>query len=176
MTPRTQALVIGAGFGRSLALRFAREGYPTTLLARSGDHLDALAAEVRAFRTPVVTATTDAAEPLRLADTVRRLSEGLPNLEAQKGSVLFTGGGLALHPNADAGVLLVGKAAIRAAALVLAADLAARGLSVHTITIAGLIGPCTAFDPDRIADSFWELYTDPTAEPELIYTGEKRAQ
>jgi NAD(P)-dependent dehydrogenase (short-subunit alcohol dehydrogenase family) len=76
-----------------------------------------------------------------LADTVRRLSEALPDLEAQKGSVLFTGGGLALHPNADAGVLSVGKAAIRAAALVLAADLAPRGVSVHTITIAGLIRP-----------------------------------
>jgi hypothetical protein len=28
------------------SLRFAREGYPITLLARSGDHLDALATEV----------------------------------------------------------------------------------------------------------------------------------
>jgi short-subunit dehydrogenase len=213
----TQTVVIGAGggLGRSLALRFAREGHSVALLARAVNSLDALAAEVRALGVPVAIATTDAAEPLRLADTIRTLSEqlpigvliynafqsggqllstdletlrrasdvnlhapilavraALPDLQAHGGSVLFTGGGLALYPDPDVGVLSIGKAAIRAAALVLSADLAPRGVQVRTVTIAGVIRTGTKFDPDRIADAFWALHTHPGTEPELIYAGE----
>ena len=60
---------------------------------------------------------------------------------------------------------------IRAAALVLAADLAAHLVKVHTVTIAGNMERGSAFDPDRIADAFWDLHVDPGAGPELIYTG-----
>ncbi len=93
----------------------------------------------------------------------------LPDLEATNGSVLFTGGGLALHPNPEAGVLSLGKAALRSAALILAAELAPRGIKVRTLTVAGAIAPGTAFDPDRIAGRLISLIDEDTAE--AIYNG-----
>lgn len=76
-------------------------------------------------------------------------------LRAAGGSVLLTGGGVALQPMGSLGVLSAGKAAIRAAAYALAAELEPEGVKVRTVTVAGRIQPGTRLDPDRVAEVFW---------------------
>lgn len=82
---------------------------------------------------------------------------------AGRGTLLFTGGGLALKPSLGTAVpsLATGKAALRAFAHALAGELAPMGVRVATVTVAGTIAPGTAFDPDRIAESFFEVYAEP---------------
>jgi short-subunit dehydrogenase len=73
------------------------------------------------------------------------------------GTIIFTGGGWADYPMAMFSTLSVGKAALRSAATVLGEDLADDGVRVATITIAGQIALGTAFDPDRIAETYWSV-------------------
>lgn len=82
---------------------------------------------------------------------------------AGRGSMLFTGGGLALKPEFGAGVasLTAGKCALRGLVYALAGELAPSGIHVATVTIAGTVAPGTAFDPDRIAERFWALHAEP---------------
>lgn len=75
------------------------------------------------------------------------------------GAILMTGGGLALHPSADAPSLSIGKGAIRALALMLADELAPRGIRVGTVTIAGVVGS-PGLPADRIASAFLALAGD----------------
>lgn len=72
------------------------------------------------------------------------------------GAILMTGGGLALHPSADAPSLSIGKGAIRALALMLADELAPRGIRVGTVTIAGVVGS-PGLSAERVAVAFLEL-------------------
>ncbi|GAC1322809.1 MAG: SDR family NAD(P)-dependent oxidoreductase [Thermoleophilaceae bacterium] len=96
----------------------------------------------------------------------------LPALRsAGGGSLLMTGGGLALNPSAGFASLSVGKAALRALALVLHQELAPEGIRVTTLTINGYIKPGGHFAPDLIAERFWQLHTTPAGElpGEVIY-------
>jgi NAD(P)-dependent dehydrogenase (short-subunit alcohol dehydrogenase family) len=100
----------------------------------------------------------------------------LPDMrKAGRGTILFTGGGLALDPTGwlPAASLAVGKAGLRSLALTLHAELAPIGIHAATVTIAGQIQPGTAFDPDRIAESFWALHADPSGEfrSEIVFNG-----
>ena len=91
------------------------------------------------------------------------------------GTLLFTGGGLALKPSMGTAVpsLAAGKAALRAFVHALAGELAPLGVRVATVTVAGAIEPGTAFDPERIADRFWQVYsaTADDAAVEVKFTG-----
>jgi short-subunit dehydrogenase len=86
-------------------------------------------------------------------------------VSAGGGTVLFTGGGLALAPQAGLGVasLVAGKSALRGLALVLHEELKPQGIHVGLVTIAGMVAPGTAFDPDRIAEAYWDLLSEPRA-------------
>jgi len=89
---------------------------------------------------------------------------------AGKGTILFTGGGLALYPAAQYAALGIGKAAIRHLAFDLAQELEPEGIRVATITVAGSVQPGSHFDPDTIAESFWQLHgQEPPAEQEIVY-------
>ncbi len=79
------------------------------------------------------------------------------------GSILFTGGGLALHPERGAGIasLAAGKAALRALTYALAGELADVGIHVATVTIDGMVVPGTALDPALIAEHYWSLHAEP---------------
>jgi len=70
-------------------------------------------------------------------------------LAAGRGTILFTGGGLALDPTGwlPAASLAIGKAGLRSLAFTLHAELAPRGVHAGTVTVAGMIRPGTAFDP-----------------------------
>jgi NAD(P)-dependent dehydrogenase (short-subunit alcohol dehydrogenase family) len=104
------------------------------------------------------------------------VQEVVPAMRAAGGgTLLFTGGGLALQPSMGTPVpsLTAGKAALRAFVHALAGELAPMGLRVATVTVAGTIAPGTAFDPDRIAETFWEVYARPgdVAAIEVKFTG-----
>ena len=89
----------------------------------------------------------------------------LPGMrERGMGTLLFTGGGFALEPAPDYATMGIGKAALRNLAFSLFADLKGTGVHAATVTIAGFVQAGTALDPDRIADTFWDLHRQPSAE------------
>jgi NADP-dependent 3-hydroxy acid dehydrogenase YdfG len=95
------------------------------------------------------------------AGALAALQAVVPDMEAKGGgSVLFTGGGLALNPEYGGDVLSLtaGKAALRAMVLALAPKLAERGIHAATVTVAGTVAPGTPFDPDIIAATFLALH------------------
>src|SRR5207342_2024365 len=67
------------------------------------------------------------------------------------------GGGFADHPIPALATVSLGKAALRSAATMLGADLEPDGIRVATLTIAGTIVAGTSFDPERIAERYWEV-------------------
>ena len=83
---------------------------------------------------------------------------------AGRGTVLVTGGGLALSPSAAYAGLAVQKAGVRSLALSLAQEVAPDGVHVATVTVSGIIQPGGYYDPDRIAEVYWELHTEPREE------------
>lgn len=78
-----------------------------------------------------------------------------PLLDDSGGTVLLTGGGLALQPSAQLASLSIGKAALRAYAQVLHEEQAPRGVHVSTVTIAGALqAGDDRFDPHQVAETF----------------------
>src|SRR5579864_3368227 len=92
---------------------------------------------------------------------------------AGTGTLLFTSGGFADHPVPAVASLSIGKAALRAAATLIAAGVRDDGIHAATITIAGQVVRGTAFDPDRIAELFWTAHSDPVDawQTEYRFTG-----
>jgi short-subunit dehydrogenase len=89
------------------------------------------------------------------------------------GTIVVTGGGFADHPIPALATVSLGKAALRAAATMLGADLGPDGIRVATLTIVGQIVAGTAFDPERIAERYWEVVqTDGPWQAEFRFTGE----
>lgn len=95
----------------------------------------------------------------------------LPLLKDGRGTLLYTGGGLAVSPNPDLTSLSVGKAALRAYVHALHDDRKDAGIHASTVTIDGVIGgENPALAPDALARDYVELHRQ-TAEqwrPELV--------
>ena len=92
---------------------------------------------------------------------------------ADLGTILFTGGGFADHPVPALATVSLGKAALRAAVTMLQADLEPDGIRVASLTIAGQIVAGTPFDPERIAERYWEIvHSDGPWQAEFRFTGE----
>ena len=136
--------------------------------------IDALVYNAAAFGGPLL-ATPD--QEVRLATEVNLYSllsaakAALPRMSAGRSAILITGGGFALYPSSDYGVLSVGKAMIRSAALLLAQELKPEGIRVATITIGGTVAPATPFAPDLIAKKYLEAFENRDGEVETIFTG-----
>lgn len=206
------AVVIGAGpgIGRSVAVRFAKEGLPVAVMARDKDKLAAVAAAVGALAVPADVADEDslrgaldtAAAELGPPDvvvynaaviqadapgelSVRRHLEAwsvnvvgaltaaahmLPGMaERGHGTFLVTGG--MPEPSPRYVSLSLGKAGVRSLVTMLDMAYRPRGVHVATVTVAGVVAPGTAFDPDDIAERYWRLHTQPRAawEREHVY-------
>jgi short-subunit dehydrogenase len=130
-------------------------GAPDELLSASAAHLQA------AYTVDVVGAIVVA----QVAAPAMRA--------AGVGTMIVTGGGFADHPIPALATVSLGKAALRSAATMLGADLEPDGIRVATLTIAGQIVAGTAFDPERIAERYWEVVrTDGSWQAEFRYTGE----
>jgi short-subunit dehydrogenase len=108
---------------------------------------------------------------VNVAGALVAVQQVLPVMQAnRRGTILFTGGGLALYPSADAASLAVGKAGIRSLAFTLAQELKDTGIRVGTVTICGTVQPGTHFDPDTIAQSYLALHkASDSTETEVIY-------
>ncbi|WP_201003225.1 SDR family NAD(P)-dependent oxidoreductase [Paenibacillus glycanilyticus] len=79
-------------------------------------------------------------------------------VKRKDGAILITGGGLALYPNADYSSLSIGKAGVRSLAYSLAQELKPHNVYVGTVTIGGYVSKGTFYDPDDIAERYWQLY------------------
>lgn len=73
------------------------------------------------------------------------------------GSILFTGGGLALEPYPEWASLALGKSALRSLSFSLHKELAPHGVLVSVIAVCGIVAANTPFDPDAIAAEYWRL-------------------
>jgi short-subunit dehydrogenase len=88
------------------------------------------------------------------------------------GTLIVTGGGFADHPIPALATVSLGKAALRSAATMLGTDLEPDGIRVATVTIAGQIVAGTSFDPERIAERYWEIVqSDGPWQAEYRFTG-----
>lgn len=100
---------------------------------------------------------------VKVAGALAAVQAVLPGMRpAGRGSILLTGGGLALDPTGwlPAASLAVGKARLRTLAPTLHKELASTRIQVGTVPVAGQIQPGTPFDPERIAEAFWDLHWD----------------
>jgi NAD(P)-dependent dehydrogenase (short-subunit alcohol dehydrogenase family) len=98
--------------------------------------------------------------------------EVIPLMKAAgRGTILFTGGGLALNPSAGFASLSMGKAAIRSLAFSFAEELEPAGIHVATVTICGFVQLATRFDPDLIGGEFLKLHRQsrPDWQREIVY-------
>lgn len=91
---------------------------------------------------------------------VIRATAGL--FEGRAGTILVTGGGLALAPHADWASLGLGKAALRNVVQGLVPALAERNIRIAMATVAALVAPASA-EAAGVADTLWTLATDPDA-------------
>jgi len=77
-----------------------------------------------------------------------------------KGTILLTGGALAMYPSADYLTVSIGKAGIRAMTEALFPQLAKRGIHIATVTVAKSVSPGSS-DAKQVADEFWNLHNQP---------------
>jgi len=92
--------------------------------------------------------------------------------DAGGGTILITGG--MPEPLPEVTSLSLGKAGVRALTTLLAREYEPWGIHVATVTVGGAVAPGGPFGPDRIAEHYWRLYTQPRAawEHEVLVTGE----
>ncbi|MFG1685098.1 SDR family NAD(P)-dependent oxidoreductase [Nonomuraea sp. NPDC049269] len=201
------AVIIGAGpgIGQAVARRFAREGLPIALIARSDQTLRAAAEAVAPSGVPVVTLEADSTDQAGLnaaldaavrehgvpdvvvynaaiiqADAPGELSVrghmeawavnvvGALNAAAHvapamaargHGTILITGG--MPEPKPQYVSLSLGKAGVRTLVTLLDQEYGPAGVHVASVTVAGPVAPGTDFDPDDIAEHYWQLHTQP---------------
>jgi short-subunit dehydrogenase len=80
--------------------------------------------------------------------------------EKKNGTIIFTGGGLAMYPHPAYTPLSLDKAALRAMTFLLHDDLKPKGIFVGTVTIAGAIASDTSLAPELIAEKYWDMYNN----------------
>ncbi|MEL7237210.1 MAG: SDR family NAD(P)-dependent oxidoreductase, partial [Chloroflexota bacterium] len=92
--------------------------------------------------------------------------------ETGSGTILLTGGGLALYPAAQFSSLSIGKAGIRSLAKSLHDELKPSNIHVATVTVGGFVKAGTYFDPDKIAEAYIALHQQPAGawDWETVYT------
>ena len=79
------------------------------------------------------------------------------------GVLMFTVNSLARTPEATAAALSIGKGAQLNLALSLERELEGTPIRVGVVTVRGPIKAGTAYDPDRLAEVYWELATQDPA-------------
>lgn len=100
------------------------------------------------------------------------IQETVPAMKtAGQGTILITGGGLALSPAAPMASLSIGKAAQRNLAASLAQELEPAGIHVATVTVCGFVKAGTHFAAERIAEVYWRLHQQAVGgfEREVVY-------
>ncbi len=92
--------------------------------------------------------------------------------EAGGGTIVITGG--MPDPDPASTSLSLGKAGVRALTRLLDREYGPAGVHVATVTVAGPVAAGSRFDPDRIAEEYWRLHTQPRGawEHEVLFAGE----
>lgn len=169
---RSCSLLVDAGDDASVALAFQREkaelGPPEVLIYNAGAYQKG---------SVVDTAPEEFERSLRVNCTGAFLSAKrvLPEmLERGHGTILFTGATASLRGSADFACLAVGKFGLRALAQSMARELGPRGIHVAHVIVDGQIdtpryrataperGIETLLSPDAIAETYWQLYVQPS--------------
>ena len=91
--------------------------------------------------------------------------------EAGGGTVLLTGG--MPEPVPEVTSLSLGKAGVRALTRILVKAYGPSGVHVATITVAGAVEPGGPFDPDEIAERYWQIHlqSEDAWDHEVLYRG-----
>jgi NAD(P)-dependent dehydrogenase (short-subunit alcohol dehydrogenase family) len=90
------------------------------------------------------------------------IQQVVPEMQTQnQGTILLTGGALAFDEYSFPQYLslAIAKTATRKLCFTMANALEPSNIHVATVTVCGTIAPNTHFDPDRIADVYWQLHT-----------------
>lgn len=90
------------------------------------------------------------------------------------GTILVTGGGLAIAPHENYATLGIGKAALRNGVQALVDPLAAKGIRIAMVTVSTLVAPGSVEAGD-VANRFWDLATNEGAAWETIYPENERS-
>ncbi len=99
----------------------------------------------------------------------------LPSMLAdQRGTILFTGGGLALEPYPTWTTLGAGKAALRSYSLALHKEVRDKNVHVAVLAICGIIEAGGPFDPAAVAEVYHSTYrqSQPDWSREVVYLPE----
>jgi NADP-dependent 3-hydroxy acid dehydrogenase YdfG len=80
--------------------------------------------------------------------------------ERKSGTILLTGGGVALQPHPDYLSLSIGKAGVRALAQGLFESFKEKNVHIATVTVAGFV-TAGSKDAAAVAEQFWQLHSQP---------------
>ncbi len=105
---------------------------------------------------------------INVAGGLHTIRNAVALFEGRGGTILVTGGGLGVTPNARFASLGVGKAGLRNITQALVEPLAAKGIRIAIATIATLVSPGSA-EAAAVAETFWQLAKDSTAPWEAVY-------
>jgi NAD(P)-dependent dehydrogenase (short-subunit alcohol dehydrogenase family) len=102
------------------------------------------------------------------------IQQVVPDMQAQnQGTILLTGGALAFDEYSPPPYLslAIAKTSTRKLCFTMANALEPSNIHVATVTVCGTIAPNTQFDPDRIADVYWQLHNQvqPDWQREYVY-------
>ncbi|MEU8325926.1 SDR family NAD(P)-dependent oxidoreductase [Nonomuraea sp. NPDC048881] len=198
-------IAAGPGIGQAVARRFAAEGLPVGLIARSARTVESAAASLSSYGVPVATAVADSTDEDALRAALDKTAAELgppdvvvynaaivqadrpgelparaqldayavnvvgaltaaahvaPGMAGRGGGTFIVTGGMP-HPKPDYVSLSLGKAGVRTLVPLLDQEYGADGVHVASVTVAGVVAPGTAFDPDDIAEHYWRLHTQP---------------
>ena len=90
-------------------------------------------------------------------------------LDRGEGTILLTGGNLAVKPNPDYLSLGIGKAGIRNLTQAVFESFRERGVHIGMVTVSTLVKPGSA-EASGVADAFWALH----AEPKYLWSPEAK--
>lgn len=117
-------------------------------------------------------ATMMDAMSVNLGGAICSVNRVLPTMRKRgEGTILITGGGLALEPYPDWTALAAGKAALRSYTLSLHKALVPENIHAAVIAVCGIVKAGGYFDPGRIAEQYWSLHNEKKSDwrRELIY-------
>jgi len=106
-----------------------------------------------------------------VASALSSIQAVLPAMRKKgKGTILLTGGGFAVNPSPEFGSLAIGKAGLLNLTKSLALALQNSGIKVGTVTVCGIVNiDDHKYNPDAIAEKFWELHINRDGETEIVY-------
>lgn len=78
----------------------------------------------------------------------------------KNGSILVTGGGLAMYPSAEYLPLSMDKAALRVMVQALHPVMKEKGIFLGTLTVCNVIAKGSSCAPDILAEKYWQQYSE----------------